>query len=85
MKAFAEQKETINKTKRQTTQWEKIFANDATNRRLVSKIFKQRIQLNTKHKQPNQKMGSRSIIPQALFAAYIQHPVSSPGPSLLTL
>jgi len=59
LKAFAQQKETINKTKRQPIQWEKIFAKDATNRRLVSKIFKQFIQLNTKHKQPNQKMGSR--------------------------
>ena len=39
-------KETINKMKRQPTEWEKIFANNATNRGLISKICKQFIQLN---------------------------------------
>ena len=34
-------KETINKTKRKPTEWEKIFANDVTNKGLVSKIYKQ--------------------------------------------
>ena len=33
-------KETINKTKRQPTSWEKIFENDVTNKRLVFKIYK---------------------------------------------
>ena len=33
-------KETINKMKRQPTDWEKIFANDMTNKGLVSKIYK---------------------------------------------
>ena len=41
-------KETINKTKRQPMDWEKIFANDATNKCLISKIHKQLIQLNNK-------------------------------------
>ena len=41
-------KETINKTKRQPTEWEKTFANDATNKVLISKIYKQLIQLNTR-------------------------------------
>ena len=31
----------INKMKRQPTEWEKIFANNATNKRLISKTFKQ--------------------------------------------
>ena len=53
-------KETINKTKRQPTEWEKIFANEATDRGLISKIYKQLMQLNIKNnKQPNPKIGRR--------------------------
>ena len=37
-------KETIDKTKRQPTEWEKTFANDATNKGLISKIFKHLVQ-----------------------------------------
>ena len=40
-------KETVNKTKRQTTEWEKIFANDITDKGLVSKIYKELLNLNT--------------------------------------
>ena len=39
LKSFCTSKETINKMKRQLTDWEKIFANDVTNRGLVSKIY----------------------------------------------
>ena len=42
--------------KRQTTEWEKIFANKVTNERVISKIYKQLMQLHIK-KIPNQKMG----------------------------
>ena len=37
-KHFYTAKETINKTKRQPAEWEKIFANEVTDKRLISKI-----------------------------------------------
>ena len=40
-------KRTVNKTKRQPTEWEKIFANDLSGKGLVSKIYKELIKLNT--------------------------------------
>ena len=40
-------KETINKTKRQPMEWEEIFANDMSDKGLVSKIYKELIKLNT--------------------------------------
>ena len=48
-------KETINKTKRQPMGWEKIFVliNDATNKGLTYKIYKQLTQQQQKNKQPN--------------------------------
>ena len=41
-------KETTNKTKRQPSEWEKISANESTDKRLISKIYKQLMQLNIK-------------------------------------
>ena len=46
--SFCTAKETINKTKRQPSEWEKIFANEATDKGLISKTYKQLIQLNIK-------------------------------------
>ena len=61
LKSFCTAKETINKMKTEPPEWEKIFANDATDKCLISKIHKQLIELNIKKtKQPNQKMGRRS-------------------------
>ena len=56
--SFCTAKETINKRKRQPTEWEKIFANNAADKGLISKIYKQLIQHNNK-KKPNPKMGRR--------------------------
>ena len=41
IKSFCTAKETINKTKRQLTAWQKIFANDISDKGLVSKIYKE--------------------------------------------
>ena len=41
LKCFRTAKETINKMKRQPTEWEKILANNVTNKELISKIYKQ--------------------------------------------
>ena len=43
-------KETISKMKRQPSEWEKIFANDVTDKGLISKIYKQLMQLCIKTK-----------------------------------
>ena len=46
LKSFCTAKETISKMKRQPREWEKVFANDVTNKGLVSKIYKQLMRLN---------------------------------------
>ena len=53
LKIFCRAKETINKMKRQPSEWEKIIANEATNKRLIFKKYKQLIELN-KEKQTTQ-------------------------------
>ena len=57
---FCTAKETINKMERQPSEWEKLFANEATDKGLISKIYKQLMQLDIKkNQQPNPKMGRR--------------------------
>ena len=46
LKSFCTAKETTNNIKRQLSEWEKIIANKATDKGLISKIYKQSIQLN---------------------------------------
>ena len=48
IKSFCAAKETVNKTKRQPTEWEKIFANDLSDKGLISKIHKELIKFNSK-------------------------------------
>ena len=50
LKSFGTAKEIFDKMKRQPTEWEKIFANDVTDKGLISKIYKQLIQFNIKKK-----------------------------------
>ena len=45
LKSFCRAKETVNKMKRQPTEWEKIFTNDTYDKRLMSKIYAELIQL----------------------------------------
>ena len=60
LKSFCTVKENINKMKRQPSEWEKIFADEANVKALISKIYKQLMPLNnTKNKQRNPKMGRR--------------------------
>ena len=47
-KSFCTTKETISKLKRQPSEWEKIIANEATDKELISKIYKQLMQLNSR-------------------------------------
>ena len=46
LKSFCTAKETISKVKRQPSDWEKIIANKATDKGLISKIYKQLLKLN---------------------------------------
>ena len=53
IKSFCTGKDTVQKTKKQPTEWEKIFANDTTDQRLLSKIYTELLKLNT-HETTNQ-------------------------------
>ena len=55
LKSFCTTKETISKVKRRPSESEKIIANEATDKQLISEIYKQ-----LKNKPPNQKMGQRT-------------------------
>ena len=48
LQSFCTTKENINKTERQPSEWEKIIASEATDKGLISKIYKQLMQLNIK-------------------------------------
>ena len=47
IESFCTAEETVNKTKRQPTEWEMIFANDISDKGLVSKIYKELTKLHT--------------------------------------
>ena len=59
-KSFCTAKEIINKMKKQATEWKKIFANDAIDKRLVSKICKQLMWLNMRKETIQSKNGQKT-------------------------
>ena len=48
LKSFCTTKEAISKLKRQPLEWEQIIAKEATAKELISKIYKQLLQLNSR-------------------------------------
>ena len=61
LKSFCTAKETVSKGKRQPLEWEKIIADEATDKGLISKIDKQLIQLNArKTNKPIKKWGKKT-------------------------
>ena len=48
LKSFCTTKETISKVKRQPSEWKKIIVNEATDKQLISKIYKKLVQLNSR-------------------------------------
>ena len=60
LKSFCTAKETISKVKRQPSEWEKIIANESTDKGLISKIHKQLIQLNTIKANNPRKSGKKT-------------------------
>ena len=60
LKSFCTAKETISKVKRQFSEQEKIIANETTDKGLISKIYKQLIQLNTEKQTTQSKSGEKT-------------------------
>ena len=60
IKIFCTTKETINKVKRQPLEWEKIIANEATDKQLISKIYKKLLQLNSRKIKDQSKNGPKN-------------------------
>ena len=60
LESFCTVMETINKLKRQPSEWEKIIANETADKGLISKIYKQLIQLNTRKTNNPIKSGEKT-------------------------
>ena len=60
LKSFCTAKETISNMKSQPSEWEKIIANEATDKGLISKIYKQVIQLNAKKQTAQSRSGGKT-------------------------
>ena len=60
LKSFCTAKETISKVKRQSSGWEKIIANETTDKGLIFEIYKQLIQLNARKQTIQSKSGEKT-------------------------
>ena len=60
LKIFCKAKDTVNKTKQQFTDWEKIFTNTTSDRGLVSKIYKELKKLNSRETRNPIKNGEQN-------------------------
>ena len=60
LRRFFTAKETISKVKRHPSEWEKIIANETTDKELISKIYKQLIQLNARISTTQSKSGKKT-------------------------
>ena len=60
LKSFCTTKETISKVKRQPSEWEKIIANRATDKELISKLYRQLLKLNSRKINDPIKNGPKS-------------------------
>ena len=61
LKSFCTTKETISRVKRQLSEWEKIIANEATDKELLSKIYEQLLQLNSRKINDPIKKGAKDL------------------------
>ena len=61
IQSFCTAKETKSKVKRQLSEWEKIIANETTDKGLISKIYKQLMQLNTRKTKKIQSKNGQKI------------------------
>ena len=77
LKSFCIAKEIINKMKIQPTKWEKIFANEATNKGLLSKVYKQNSSCSsTSKKQTTQSKNGQRDFPGG---AVVENPSANAG------
>ena len=70
LKSFCTAKESIKKMKRQPSEWEKIFANESTDKGLISKIYKQLMHLSINKTNPPMKNGQKTEIDISPKRAY---------------
>ena len=67
LKSFCTAKETISKVKRQPSEWEKIVRNETSDKGLISKIYRQLIQVNTRKTNKPIKKREKDISPNKTY------------------